>query len=85
MLGSTAQAQSAAATPLPSWNDGPAKQVIIDFVTATTDQGSPKFVQPEHRIATFDQDGTLWVEHPMYSQVMYCLDRVPDVVAAKGH
>ena len=44
---------------------------------------SPNFVPPEERIATFDQDGTLWVEHPMYSQVLYCLDRVPDVVKAK--
>ena len=63
--------------PLPSWNDGPAKQAIVEFVQATTDQGKPDFVPPEARIATFDQDGTLWVEHPMYSQVIYCLDRVP--------
>ena len=69
--------------PLPSWNDGPAKQAIIQFVQETTDQASPKFVPPEDRIATFDQDGTLWVEHPMYTQVMYCLDRVPAVVKAK--
>ena len=48
--------------PLPSWNDGPAKQAIVDFVRVTTDQASPKFVPPEERIATFDQDGTLWVE-----------------------
>ncbi len=68
---------------LPSWNDGPAKQAIIQFVQETTDQASPKFVPPEERIATFDQDGTLWVEHPMYTQVMYCLDRVPAVVKAK--
>jgi phosphoglycolate phosphatase-like HAD superfamily hydrolase len=69
--------------PLPSWNDGPAKQAIIAFVKDTTDQASPKFVPPEERIATFDQDGTLWVEHPMYTQVLYCLDRVPAVVKAK--
>jgi phosphoserine phosphatase len=50
---------------------------------ATTRQGSPQFVAPAERIATFDQDGTLWVEHPMYAQVMYCLDRVPLVVKAK--
>ena len=49
----------------------------------TTEKSSPKFVPPEERIATFDQDGTLWVEHPMYAQVMYCLDRVPALVAAK--
>ena len=69
--------------PLPSWNDGPAKQAIIKFVQETTDQASPKFVPHEERIATFDQDGTLWVEHPMYTQVMYCLERVPAVVKAK--
>src|SRR5262245_12671358 len=69
--------------PLPSWNDGPAKQAIVTFVRATTDQSSPTFVPPEARIATFDQDGTLWVEHPMYSQVIYCLERVPAVVKAK--
>src|SRR6266571_4189995 len=69
--------------PLSSWNDGPAKKAIVDFVQATTTQGSPKFVPPAERIATFDQDGTLWVEYPMYSQVGYCLDRVPAVVKAK--
>jgi phosphoglycolate phosphatase-like HAD superfamily hydrolase len=68
---------------LASWNDGPAKQGIIDFVRTATDSSSPKFVPPEERIATFDQDGTLWVEHPMYTQVIYCLDRVPAVVATK--
>ena len=68
---------------LPSWNDGPSKQAIIDFVRATTDQASPRYVPPEERIATFDQDGTLWVEHPMYTQVVYCLERVPAVVAQK--
>jgi phosphoglycolate phosphatase-like HAD superfamily hydrolase len=62
--------------PLPSWNDGPAKQAIVEFVRATTDKASPKYVPPEQRIATFDQDGTLWVEHPMYTQVVYCLHRV---------
>ena len=81
LLGATkAQAQTA---PLASWNDGPAKQAILDFVRATTDSANPSFVPPAERIATFDQDGTLWVEHPMYSQVIYCLDRVPAVVKAK--
>jgi hypothetical protein len=69
--------------PLPSWSDGPAKQAIINFVRVTTDTSSPHFVPPEERVATFDQDGTTWVEHPMYTQVMYCLDRVPAVVAKK--
>jgi phosphoglycolate phosphatase-like HAD superfamily hydrolase len=68
---------------LASWNDGAAKQAIVEFVHATTDQSNPKFVPPEERIATFDQDGTLWVEHPMYTQVLYCLDRVPTVVKQK--
>ena len=69
--------------PLPSWNDGAAKKAIVEFVQATTAQGSAKFVPPPERVATFDQDGTLWVEHPMYSQVMYCLERVPALVKAK--
>src|SRR5215467_2005270 len=69
--------------PLPSWNDGASKKAIVDFVKATTTQGSPQFVPPEERVATFDQDGTLWVEHPIYTQVLYCLDRVPTVVKAK--
>src|SRR5690349_5643058 len=66
--------------PLPSWNDGAAKKAIVAFVQATTTQGGPKFITPEERIATFDQDGTLWVEHPIYTQVMYSLDKVPAVV-----
>ena len=69
--------------PLPSWNDGRAKQAILKFVQESTDQANPKFVPPEERIATFDQDGTLWVEHPMYTQVMYSMDRVQAVVKAK--
>ncbi len=69
--------------PLPSWNDGPAKAAIIELVRSTTDAASPNFVAPEARIATFDQDGTTWVEHPIYTQVVYCLERVPAVVASK--
>ncbi len=80
LLFTAAQAQT---DPLPSWNDGPAKQAIIELVKATTDRASSKFVPPEGRIATFDQDGTMWVSHPMYTQVMYCLERVPAVVAKK--
>jgi hypothetical protein len=79
-LGTQALAQT---DPLPSWNDGPAKQAIVEFVQTTTDKSSTKFVPPEERIATFDQDGTLWVEHPIYTQVLYCLDRVPAVVKEK--
>jgi phosphoglycolate phosphatase-like HAD superfamily hydrolase len=83
ILSAPALAQEKAQDPLPSWNEGPAKQAILDFVKATTDKASPKFVPAEARLATFDQDGTLWVSHPMYTQVMYCLERVPAVVKAK--
>jgi phosphoglycolate phosphatase-like HAD superfamily hydrolase len=69
--------------PLPSWNDGAAKRAIITLVEDTTTQGGRKFVPPAERIATFDQDGTLWVEHPMYSQVMYILERAPALVKVK--
>jgi phosphoglycolate phosphatase-like HAD superfamily hydrolase len=62
--------------PLPSWNPGPHKQAILDFVQATTVKSSPKFVPPEERIATFDNDGTLWGEQPMYVQLAFALDRV---------
>jgi phosphoglycolate phosphatase-like HAD superfamily hydrolase len=72
-----------AGDPLPSWNDGVAKQTIIGFVQGAVDGSSRSFVPPEARIATFDQDGTLWVEHPLYTQVTYCLERVPTVVAQK--
>jgi phosphoglycolate phosphatase-like HAD superfamily hydrolase len=68
---------------LPSWNDGPAKQAIFDFVRATIARSSSSYVFPEDRIAVFDQDGTLWVEQPMYTQVIYCLGRVPAVAAKK--
>jgi haloacid dehalogenase-like hydrolase len=78
-----AAAQAQAAMPLASWNDGPAKQTILDFIRATTDQSSKDFVPTGERVATFDQDGTLWVEHPIYTQVVYCLDRVPVVVKEK--
>ena len=74
---------AAAAEPLASWNDGAAKKSIIEFVRQTTTPGSPQFVPEAERIATFDQDGTLWVEHPMYSQVMYILESVPALVKAK--
>ena len=69
--------------PLPSWNDGTAKQAILAFVKGVTENSSPKYVAPEDRIATFDQDGTTWVEHPMYTWVMYYLERVPAL--AKGN
>ena len=64
------------ADPLPSWNEGPARQVIIEFVRRVTDKSSPQYVPPEQRIATFDNDGTLWSEQPMYFQAFFTLDRV---------
>jgi phosphoglycolate phosphatase-like HAD superfamily hydrolase len=69
--------------PLASWNDGPAKKAIVEFVRSTTNRSSLKFVPVEERVATFDQDGTLWVSHPMYTQVAFCLGRVPAIVKAK--
>ncbi len=61
--------------PLPSWNDTPTKQAIVEFVGRVTKAG-PDFVAPAERIATFDNDGTLWVEQPMYVQMDFALDRV---------
>ena len=75
-LFSTSAPAQTAADPLPSWNDGASKQSIINFVTAVTREGSPDFVPVPQRIATFDNDGTLWCEHPMYVQLAFALDRV---------
>ena len=71
-LGSSALAQD----PLPSWNDGTAKEAILYFVNAVTDKNSKDYVEPAERIATFDNDGTLWVESPMYTQFLFAFDRV---------
>jgi len=62
--------------PLPSWNDTSAKKAIVDFVTRVTKEGSADFVKPEERIASFDNDGTLWVEQPDYTQVTFAVDRL---------
>ncbi len=80
---SAVEPATAQSDPLPSWNDGPARDAILAFVRATTDASSPQFVPAEQRIATFDQDGTLWVEQPIYAQVVYCFDRVPALVKEK--
>ena len=61
---------------LPSWNDGATKTSITDFVVRVTTQGGPDFVPPAERIATFDNDGTLWIEQPMYVQLAFIRDRV---------
>jgi len=70
-----ADAQSNA-DPLPSWNDGPAKRRILELVGEVTNLSGSGYVPPARRLATFDQDGTLWVEHPVYTQVVFALDRV---------
>ena len=72
-------AVGALADPLPSWNDGPAKQAIVSFGAKVTNGGSPDFVSPDERIATFDNDGTLWCEQPMYFQLIFALDRVKEL------
>jgi hypothetical protein len=65
--------------PLPSWNDGPTKTSILAFVRKATTPSDPGFVAPEDRIATFDQDGTLWAEHPLYTEAMFALDRLKQI------
>jgi len=73
---SPAASPAQSADPLPSWNAGPARQAIVDFVARVTRHGGPDFVQPPERIATFDNDGTLWAEKPVPFQVMFAFDRV---------
>jgi phosphoglycolate phosphatase-like HAD superfamily hydrolase len=64
------------ADPLSSWNAGKTKQSIVTFVSKVTEKGSPEFVPPAERIATFDNDGTLWAEQPLYFQLLFAIDRV---------
>lgn len=66
----------ALADPLPSWNEGETKSRLIDFVTAVSDPEGPDYVTPADRIATFDNDGTLWAEQPVYFQLIYAVDQV---------
>ena len=82
LLASVSQT-AAAQDPLPSWNDGIAKKAIVEFVTKVTAEGSADFVPPVERIATFDNDGTLWVEQPMYTQLAFALDRVKALAPAQ--
>jgi phosphoglycolate phosphatase-like HAD superfamily hydrolase len=70
---------NAQTSSLPSWHDGPAKQAIVSFVNKVTDKSGPNYVEPEDRIATFDQDGTLWVEHPLYAQAMFALAQLHEL------
>ena len=67
--------------PLPSWNDSASKTAILDFVATATDEGNAGFVPVADRIATFDQDGTLWVEQPIYGQAIFAIDRVQEMAA----
>ncbi|MEY9130901.1 hypothetical protein ACVIWV_002899 [Bradyrhizobium diazoefficiens] len=75
-LRSTSAMAQTQAGPLPSWNEGPTKASIVDFVARVAENGGPYFVPPDQRIATFDNDGTLWIEQPMYVQLAFALDRV---------
>jgi phosphoserine phosphatase len=76
LLVSLVPAVSRAGDPLPSWNDGPSKTAIVDFVTRVTNERSLDFVKPAERIAVFDNDGTLWCEQPMYFQFIFAMDRI---------
>jgi phosphoserine phosphatase len=76
LLSSTSAIAQLSADPLPSWNDTAPKNAILSFVERVTKQGSTEFVRPEERIATFDNDGTLWAEQPIYSQLLFALDRI---------
>jgi phosphoglycolate phosphatase-like HAD superfamily hydrolase len=76
LLPAPAIAQTAATDPLPSWNDTATKKAVVTFVERVTKQDSPDLVTPAERIATFDNDGTLWAEQPMYFQLAFALDRV---------
>jgi phosphoserine phosphatase len=84
VFGASARAQSPSpgVDPLPSWNQGATKQSIVEFVQKTTKTGGPDFVPVEERIATFDNDGTLWAEQPMYVQLAFVLSRVKELAPA---
>ena len=76
LLASTLAPSALAQDPLPSWNDAPPKKAIVAFVEKVTKSDSPDYVPPAERIATFDNDGTLWAEQPMYFQAFFVFDRV---------
>ena len=78
-IGLQPTAAIAQADPLPSWNERPVKQSILKFVADVTREGSPSFVPPAQRIATFDNDGTLWAEQPIYFQVQFAMDRIKEL------
>src|SRR5574339_816630 len=68
--------------PLSLWNQTPTRQAVLDFVAAVTTPGSPDFVPPSERIATFDNDGTLWCEKPGYIQLFFAVERLKELAAA---
>ena len=76
MVNQAGHTTAASGDPLPSWNEGAAKASIVSFVRATTDAASPDYVRPEERIATFDNDGTLWAEQPYYFQFAFAIDQI---------
>jgi phosphoglycolate phosphatase-like HAD superfamily hydrolase len=76
VLGTFGRMTAGFGDPLPSWNEGASKKAILAFVKDTTEKPSSKYVEPKDRVATFDQDGTLWTEHPLYGQAMFALDRL---------
>jgi len=85
LASAVAELRADPAGPLPSWNDGPTKTSIIDFVTKVTKEGGPDYVAPAERIATFDNDGTLWVEQPIYVQFAFAVDRVKALASKHSH
>jgi phosphoserine phosphatase len=76
LMGCAVAGDGGPADPLPSWNGGPAKTAIVEFVEAVTTEGGVDYVPPDARIATFDNDGTLWAEQPIYFQFAFALDRI---------
>jgi len=81
LTGLLAASTAIAADPLPSWNDGPAKTAVVQFVIRVAQEGSPDFVPPAERIAVFDNDGTLWAEQPIYFQFLFAMDQVKSLAS----
>jgi len=81
LIGCSKKVEEPKRNPLPSWNEGTTKTSIINFVKDVTDKNSPNYVEPEERIAAFDNDGNLWSEQPMYFQLFFTIDRVKALAA----
>jgi len=79
LLVTLSEARGERQDPLPSWNDGPSKGALMEFVEGVTASGSSNFVPPAERVATFDNDGTLWAEQPMYFQFLFAVDRIREL------